>query len=235
MRGLEAGRVATMACCAALAAACVRDVPLPDGVADPDASFVAHAVHGGLVVDRGDGVTRIEARGIVERGPTFVVRDGDAALAGLWLRPTAFVVARAGLRDGTPTTAVVRPSWVDQAIRLDVDTDGGRIALGPFVRTGGGGGLSTLSRIGQTNLDTRGVYRATIVDARGAPRGWFEVRVPSPDTPRVYQGRLPPASVALGPAIAVALGSELDWIDLHTIDVYRGTGGRDRGFSGPAR
>jgi hypothetical protein len=123
----------------------------------------------------------------------------------------------------------VRPGWSRQAVRFAVATDAGHFWLGPFQRVGAGAGLTMLSRAAQTNLDLRGVYRAPIVDMKGAQRGWFEVLVPSPDAPRVFQGRLPAASPAFGPALVVALGSELDWIDLHVIDVYRGIGGRGRG------
>src|SRR5262249_10740393 len=95
-------------------------------------------------------------------------------------------------------------------------------------------GVADLSRNVQTNLDLRGVYRATIFDGGDAPVGWFEVRAPSPDAPRVFQGRLPQMPFTAGPALVVALASELDWIEAHTIDVYRGTG-RERGWAGPMR
>ena len=96
------------------------------------------------------------------------------------------------------------------------------------MRTDGRAGMPTLARTGQTNLDTRGTFRADVLDAGGTARGWFTAYVPGPDTPRMFVGALPDLPIAIGPAMALALVSELDWIDDHTIDVYRGTG-RDRG------
>jgi hypothetical protein len=130
-------------------------------------------------------------------------------------------------------TARLEPEWHEQAIWFVVDSDTGRFHTGPFARVDGRAGLPALSRAGQTNIDLRGVYRATIFDDGGAA-GWFEVRAPSPDEPRVFQGRLPATSATVGPALAVALASELDWIEDHTIDVYRGPG-RDRGTIPSAR
>jgi hypothetical protein len=224
------------AAAASLAVGCVRyEPPLATSLIDPEATFLAHSVHGGLAIDRFDGVpmTRIDARGRGGAAPTFVVRRDDAALAGLWLRDPAFVVVRAGLTLGAPVTLEVEPGWVDNAIRFRFATQAGRYHTGPFTRVDGRAGPETFSRTVQTNLDLRGVYRTTVFDAGDAAVGWFELRVPPPDTPRVFQGRLPPVPLA-GPALAVALDSELDWIEARVIDVYRSTG-RDRGTSVPMR
>jgi hypothetical protein len=221
-----ASLVGTTVC---LAVACVRyEPPLATSLIDSEATFVAHSVHGGLAIDRSDGVpmTRIEARGRGGEAPTFVVLRDDAAVGGLWLRDPAAVVARRGLTLAAPVTLEIEPAWVDDAIRLRLASGAGRLHTGPFARVDARVGLGELSRAGQTNLDLRGVYRATVFDAGDTAVGWFEVRAPSPDTPRVFQGRLPPLPLA-GPALSVALGSELDWIEDHTVDVYRGTG-RDR-------
>lgn len=210
-----------------LAACALREQPLPVALVDPDATFVAHSVRDGYAVDRSTEMrlTGVEARAVLGgNGPTFIVRSEEGAVAGLWLGAPAYVVAREGLRDTAPIAVDVRPGWIYQSVRFAVATDAGHFWLGPFERAGPVPSL--LSRAAQTNLDVRGVYRAPIVDAKGVGRGWFQVCVSSPDTPRVFQGRLPEASPALGPALAVALGSELDWIDLHTIDVHRGLGGR---------
>jgi len=88
--------------------------------------------------------------------------------------------------------------------------------------------MPVLSRTGQTSLDVGGTFRAWLGDAGGAGAGWLQVRVPPPDEPRVFQAALPPLPPKVGPAVAVALDSELDWLDAHTIDVYRARGG-DRG------
>ena len=218
--------------------ACVSpEPPLATSYIDGDATFVAHSVHGGIAIDRAAGppMTRIVARGFRGIDPTYVVRNAEGgALAALWVVGPAAVIARAGMSDAAPVMVEVRPDWIEQAVRFSFAGHAGRLHTGPFTRVDARTGLPTLSRIGQTNLDVRGVYRATIFDDGGAQVGWFEVRAPSPDEPRVFQGRLPPASLAAGPALAVALTSELDWIDDHTVDVYRGTG-RDRGTISPSR
>jgi hypothetical protein len=92
--------------------------------------------------------------------------------------------------------------------------------------------MPALARTGQTNLDVRGTFRAQVTGSGGEPRGWFEVHVPSPDEPRVFAGALSHAPPEAGPALALALASELDWIEDHTIDVYRGL---DRGRDGTGR
>jgi hypothetical protein len=215
-----------------LAAACVprSETPRPLNL-DPDATFAAHSTHGGLMIDRLDraGIGRVEVRG---RGwntpPRFVVRTADAVLGSAWLVAPATAVARDGTTAWASTTVRVEPAWVDQAIRLTLRTEDATLRTGAFERVDGGSGIRALGRTAQTNLDVRGTFRATVVDTGGAEVGWVQVRVPSPDEPRVFQAALPPVPRVTGPAIAVALGSELDWIEEHTIDVYRGAG-RDRG------
>jgi hypothetical protein len=46
------------------------------------------------------------------------------------------------------------------------------------------------------------------------------------ESPRIYDGVLPSdVGPGVAAATAVALSSEIDWIESHTFDVYRGTGG----------
>src|SRR5436853_27601 len=83
-----------------------------------------------------------------------------------------------------------------------------------------------LSRIAQTSVDVRGTYRAVVRNAQGGEVGWLRVKIsPYQESPRIYDGVLP-SDVAPGTAaaIAVALCSEIDWIENHTLDVNRGTG-----------
>ncbi len=214
-----------LACLVVLAAACTpleEPARLPD--IDPAATFVAHSVHGGLAIDRlGTTSGRLEARTFGR----FVLRADGAPIADLRVTGPATVVARAGT---TPVT--VSPAWIDQAVRLTLVSDAETLRAGPFVRTDARAGLETLSRLGQTSLDVRGTFRASVLDERGAPRGWLEVRVPGPDEPRVFSASLPDAPATAGPALALALASELDWIDDHVIDVHRGS---DHGRSAPGR
>ena len=209
----------------ALAVACgpvFDSSPLPP--LDPSANFAAHRVHGGLAIDRLERASSgfLEGRDF----GMFVLRAGDALVAAMWLTAPATVVARAGSTSAAAVTARVEPSWPEQSIRLTLTTAAGTVRTGPFARADGLPGMPALARTGQTNLDARGTYRAELTDDGGTPCGWFEVRVPSADESRLFSGVLPRAPIEAGPALALALDSELDWIDDHTIDVYRGRDGR---------
>ena len=200
---------------------------------DPGATFVAHGVHGGLAIDRlGTTSGRLEASTFGR----FVLRTQGSPAAVLRLTAPATVVARAGTSATAPVTATILPTWIEGAIQVSVVCEGTTLRAGPFVRTDGRAGLPTLSRNGQTSLDARGIYRAPLVDERGTPHGWFEVRVPPPDEPRVVSAALPELPAEAGPALALALVSELDWIDDHTLDVHRGSGsGRGHADQGHGR
>jgi hypothetical protein len=211
---------------ATLVVGCVRYDTHPQPPFDPAATFVAHSVHGGLAIDRIPGGTtgRIEGR---DAG-LFVVTSGDTPIAVVRITSLATVVGRTQGGEGAPPTLWVTPSWTPEGIRLSVTAPDGTLHTTSFVRTDGHAGLPTLSRTGQTSLDVRGTFRAEVLDAGGNRRGWFAVRVPGPDDPRLLSSDLPGVSIAVAPAMALALVSELDWIDDHLVDVYRGTG-RDRG------
>ena len=193
---------------------------------DPAATFAAHAVHGGLTIDRIQGATS----GRIDRGSfgRCVAYADDVPIAVLRVTGLATVVARTSNDATGPPDVVVAPSWTVEGIRLMVTSPAGTLHTGQFVRIDGRAGMPTLARTGQTNLDVRGTFRADVLDAGGTPHGWFTAYVPGPDTPRMFVGALPDMPIAIGPAMALALVSELDWIDDHSIDVYRGTG-RDRG------
>jgi len=213
----------------AIAAACVRaPEPLPPGSLDPDATFALHAVHGGYAIDRslggGGGVVTAVSRGL--GASRFVVRDDDGhAVAVIEL------VAPAATRVGTPAgsfVAVVDPSWDDQMVRLAVRIDDGAVVRsGIFTRVDGNAGASAIRRSVPASVDVRGTFRSELRDPGGHVVGWLQVRSWPPSSPRLFQGALPRGlPVAVGPALAVALASELDWIDDHTLDVYRGGDGR---------
>ena len=209
-----------------LVAGCVRyDTQLVPPI-DPAATFAAHSVHGGLTIDRIQGAT--SGRIVGGSFGRFVAYADDAPIAVLRVTDLATVVARTTNDANAPPDVTVLPSWTADGIRLTVTSSAGTLHTGQFVRTDGRAGMPTLARTGQTNLDVRGTFRADVMDAGGTPRGWFTVYVPGPDTPRMFVGALADSPIAIGPAMALALVSELDWIDDHTIDVYRGTG-RDRG------
>ncbi len=223
-------RLVTVFAAIVLAAGCVRYDTQAIPPIDPAATFAAHAVHGGLTIDRIEGASGGAMSGRVVGGSfgRFVAYADDRAIALLRVTGLATVVARTSNDAAAPPDVVVTPSWTADGIRLMVTSSAGTLHTGQFVRTDGRAGMPTLARTGQTNLDVRGTFRADLRDDRGTPHGWFTVYVPGPDTPRMFVAALADAPIAIGPAMALALVSELDWIDDHTIDVYRGTG-RDRG------
>jgi hypothetical protein len=76
-------------------------------------------------------------------------------------------------------------------------------------------------------LDVRGTYRTTIRDEKGAPLGWFRVRIsPYQGAARLYDARLAAdLDDTLAVAVTLALHDEIDWIERHTTNVYRGNAG----------
>jgi hypothetical protein len=197
---------------------------------DPNATFAAHLEHGGLAVDRLDHVAHAELRppGFLRLpgAPTFVLDADGKTLAALWLAGSE-VTVRSTVSEGSPTIGRVEPSWEDGAVRLALQTtDGAAIRSDTFARQGAGGGPPVLTRAGQNVLEVRGVYEAPVRDGHGATVGWLRVSVsPYQAAPRIYEASLP-ASVppALAAASAGALNAEIDWIEEHVINVYRGTG-----------
>src|SRR5262249_24613586 len=156
--------------------------------------------------------------------PTFLVRaDGDT-LAALFLTAPATVDVRprgTGALEGSVT-----PMWDDGAVRLALRRNAEPpLRTDVFARTATGSGPPRLTRGAQTVLDVRGTYRADVRDAGGAAVGWVRVRIsPYQAAPRIYDGVLPRTiGEDLVAATAAALDSEVDWIEDHALDVYRGT------------
>jgi hypothetical protein len=219
---------ATLALVAALG--CVRlSRPVP---IDPDVNFAAHVQHDQIVLDRvpGGHGGLVEAPGWFHwsTSPSFVVTTDGQTVADLSLTAPATVRVRSGGGVGAPVLGSVEPSWEDNAIRLTLRSSGDAVLRSDlFERTVTGSGPPVLSRNAQSVLDMRGTYRAALRDAKGGEAGWLRVKVtPYAESPRIYDGVLP---TDLGPglaaATAVALGSEIEWIESHTLDVYRGTTG----------
>ena len=117
----------------------------------------------------------------------------------------------------------VEPAWDDGAIRLTLrPASGVPLRSGLFKRIGGSG-YSVLSRNAQTLLDVHGTYRADILDANNRHVGWWGVHIAEPFEPRLFEGVVPGVSLVMDSGVTVALNSEIDWIEDHTLDVYRGT------------
>jgi hypothetical protein len=208
---------------------------------DPDARFAAHREHGGLVVDRlGPGRTGElrPAHWVRWPGdPTFVLEADGEQLAALWVAGQRVLVRRAPTEDA-PVVGEVDPAWDEGAIRLVIRAaDGSSLRTDPFARQVADTGPAALTRASQTVIDVRGTYQAALRDAKGASVGWLRVRVgPYLPAPRIFEGALPAAvDLALSAAAAVALDAEIDWIEAHTVDVYRGDGGGTLERSVPAR
>jgi hypothetical protein len=222
--------VAALAVCAACITCGPVVPPTPDREAaalNPQATFAAHQVHAGFVLDRvqGDATGVVERAGIIDWNgiPEFRVRTGSGNLGHLWLTAPASVT----LRDpGGPRAGAVAPAWDNGAVRFTLHpTTGAPLRFGPFERIGGGPGYSVLSRNAVTLLDVQGIYRATIFDAHDQPVGWWEVEVIEPFRPRVFAGVMPGTSPAAEAGLMLALNSEIDWIENHALDVFRGTSG----------
>jgi hypothetical protein len=62
--------------------------------------------------------------------------------------------------------------------------------------------------------------------------GWWEVEIVEPFRPRIYAGVMPATSPAAEAGLMLALNSEIDWIENHALDVFRGTSGGHLGSHG---
>lgn len=199
---------------------------------DPDATFTAHIEHKTLVLDRlpGGGRGTVVPPGWF-RGPgqadRILQRDG-ATRAAFWLVAPSQVEIHETTTRSSPALGEVVPSWDDGAIRLTLRTpEGEAFTTDRLERVSAGTNVSVLSRNAQSNLDTRGTFRAAVRDAKGGGAGWLRVRVsPYAEAPRIFDGDVPKSvSPALAAASALALDAEVDWIDEHATDAYRGSRG----------
>jgi len=204
--------------------------PTPDKEAsalNPQATFAAHQVHAGFVLDR----VRGDATGVVEPAnliawngvPKFRVRTGAGTVGDLWLTAPASVTVR---ETGVPQPGAIAPTWDNNAVRFTLrPATGAPLRSGPFERIGGGAGYSVLSRNARTLLDVQGTYRATVFDEHDQPVGWLEVDVVEPFRPHLFAGVVPGTSPATEAGLMLALNSEIEWIENHALDVWRGTSG----------
>ncbi len=211
-----------------------RKVAVESGV-----TFAAHIEHEGIVFDRypggGHAIAKPRSGFRLPGSPAFVLeRDGTRA-AAFWLPAPSTVEVRATDESSAMLIGEVIPDWDDDAIRLTLRRgDAAPLHTETFAREWGGA-TAALSRSTRSNLDLRGSYRARLRDASGTDVGWLRVRVgPFLDAPRIYDGVLPGDVVPeVTVATVLALSSELDWIETHTLDVNRGTSDGPRGLSTP--
>ena len=196
---------------------------------DPEGTFAAHREHARLVIDHVRGV---EAAELVAPGwlrwpaAPLDLRAGGRTLAALRPIGPGAVDVWAAARGEGPTSARVEPSWENGAIRLTLRTaDGQTFATGFFERVSAGGAPGRLSRVADSILDVRGTYQAVLRDPGGTSVGWLRVQIDPSGTPgRSYEGTLPNVvTPGLAAAATLALDSEIDWIEDHSLDVHRGT------------
>jgi hypothetical protein len=184
---------------------------------EPETTFTAHAIHGGLAIDHmtGGQPTMLEPQGWFHwPGDPTLVMPGGRHPVGLWLVETGHVVVRDGTTENSPVIGRVEPSWDDNAIRLTLrPADGPPIQSDVFQRVGTGTGRSVLTRLVDISPEVAGTYQAAMRTPDGAEVGWLRVSVGGRPGSIVWQGDLP-ASVdeGLAAATAQALRSEVEFI-----------------------
>ncbi len=195
---------------------------------DPNVNFAAHSEHRGLVIDRMQDTEQavLVAAGAwpFSGGPRFLLQRGDTTLAAVWLEDAQATVRRGG-DTAAATIGHVDTSWQGGAISLTLRPEGGSgFRTGTFQRIGGGSAPAALGQRADTTLDVRGVYRAELLDASGAPAGWLRVRIsPHQEARRIYDGVLPAAvNGPLAVAVVARLDSEVEWVENHATDPYLG-------------
>jgi len=196
----------------------------------PGATFAAHIVPGGFMVDR----MRRDERGVLVTSahwvrlhgePTLTVRSGAERGEGIWVGGPGRAVVRTSEAPDAPLVGSVVPSWQDQAIRLTIaPASGAPISTGTFEREHDGLGPPELRRGIERDDELHGSYRAPLHAADGNVVGWLRVSVEDDRPyPLMYEGVLPPeVDEALAAAAAAALRDEIAWIDRHTLDSLPG-------------
>jgi len=195
--------------------------------AAPGVTFAAHAVRDGVVVDamRGGTVAPVVQHGLGFPHPTFVVEEGPARGEAVTTCGPGCAEVRASTAADAPLVGRVEPRWKDDAIRLTIEPAGApTLRTTAFVRRDWRNGTAALTRDVDLTTDVNGRYRAELRDDSGAQVGWLRVQLGDQvPAPAVYEGVLPPSvDEGLAAATAVALGSELDWIQSHAYDPYVG-------------
>src|SRR5262249_29187538 len=119
------GYRSSLALVATICAACIAcgapRIPSPDARAasalNPQATFAAHQVHAGFVLDRlqPDATGVVEQAHVINWPPEFRVRTGAGDVGDLRLTSAASVTVR---ERGVPEAGQVAPAWDNGAIRF---------------------------------------------------------------------------------------------------------------------
>ena len=195
--------------------------PMPSRV---ETTFAAHREHGGLVIDHVRGAGNADVVVCESWSGTRPHVEADGKMLMLALRPLGpgEVDVRARCCTEAPTTGRVEPRWEDNAIRLALRTDALSLETGLFERVDSGR-PGRLSRAVEMAISLRGTYEALLRDADGKSVGWLRVQVERCGARR-YEGVFPEAvAPGLAAATALALDTELDWIEAHSLDAYSGS------------
>lgn len=188
---------------------CASRLPGPVEIpADPGATFAAHEVSGGLMIDKMEGGQTGVLQPSTTSGPQFVLYSASIPAAAFWVTGPKTVV-RSAPDPSAPLIGEVDATWDKRAIRLTLKPEGRpTYSTSVFKRVSGEGGPDALGQPVDSTLTLRGVYRADIVDSNGAPAGWLQVRFGhAGSSHRVYDGVLP---ATLNGPIAVAAAARLD-------------------------
>jgi hypothetical protein len=194
---------------------------------EPGLTFAAHAVRDGVVVDtmRGGSPTAVVHHGFSLLHPAFVVEDGPARGEAITPCGPGCAEVRASTAPGAPLVGRVEPRWTDDAIRLTIEPVGAPpIRTTAFLRRDWRGAPSSLTRDVELVTDVNGRYRAELREPSGADVGFLRVQLGTATAAAaVYSGVLPRSiDEGLAAATAVALGSELSWIQDHAHDPFDG-------------
>ncbi|HVN85294.1 MAG TPA: hypothetical protein VMW17_10655 [Candidatus Binatia bacterium] len=202
----------------------MHTIPVERGV-----DFAAHADHNGLVIDTMPGASPAilvpAGWSSGPHGPRFLLKAHDQTIAALWFPRAGKMVVR---QSADPTSALigeVDATWNRGAIQLAFKpADGSVYQTAEFDRIDGRVVTAALSSNVQTNLDVRGVYRADVHNASGAPVGWLRVQIsPYQAASRIYDGDVPPPlNGPLATAAVAMIDADVDYIEDHASNVYLG-------------
>ena len=226
---VDVGFRVSIALALTLAILCGCAPPLQAVPVAPDVDYAAHVDHRGLVIDEMPGASPAILESAAwhpwSDGPQFLLRAHGRTIAALWHPEAGKMLVRKTSDPQSPLIGEVDATWRHGAIRLTFKpADGVEVQTGEFDRIDGRFSTVALSSQATTVLDVRGVYRADLHDATGAPAGWLRVQVsPYQGASRIYDGVVPASlNGPLATAAMALVDSDVNDIEDHAINVYVG-------------